>query len=444
MRRFYLHTRKNGIFYAELVDPATGRKMSAKSTGTASRDEALLVVARWLSDGVPTGRLRRRRPLELAFNLESILELIRKTDLTPEDAERIVKALQSRDLVTFSVVKRGPASEPLLTFLARFWNYDESPYVREKLQLGQRIGRNHCYQMESRLAHWKDSFEGRILADVTRQELKAFAAGLAEKSLAPSTRNLIVRAGTTALRWAFENDIIPADPTIGMMHFAGPSAERGILTPAEASKLFSLTWSDERARIGNLLSATTGLRAGEVLALRRQDIGLDRIHVRHSWCTQEGLKSTKTGKERTVPLVSSVRRELLALLDRNPFGESPEAFLFYSDSPARPMDGKTLLRGLQDALIKFSIGTEDDPKRRKEALSAWKARGVCFHSWRHYYARQIADRVDIRTAKLGTGHATDAMLEHYANHRLEEDFSRLAAASGDAFGQILTFPEGTK
>jgi hypothetical protein len=60
MRRYYLHTR-NGIFYAELVTPE-GRKLAARSTGTTTEDEALLVVAEWLKNGVPSGRDRNHRP----------------------------------------------------------------------------------------------------------------------------------------------------------------------------------------------------------------------------------------------------------------------------------------------------------------------------------------------------------------------------------------------
>jgi integrase len=58
MRRYYLHTRKNGIFYAELVTPE-GNKLTARSTGTKSRDEALLIIAKWLESGIPTGRVRK-------------------------------------------------------------------------------------------------------------------------------------------------------------------------------------------------------------------------------------------------------------------------------------------------------------------------------------------------------------------------------------------------
>jgi hypothetical protein len=62
MRRYYLHTR-NGIFYAELVSPK-GRKLAARSAGTATEDEALLVVADWLKNGVPTDRDRKPRPAD--------------------------------------------------------------------------------------------------------------------------------------------------------------------------------------------------------------------------------------------------------------------------------------------------------------------------------------------------------------------------------------------
>ena len=73
MRRYYLHTRHSGVFYAELVDPQTGRKLTARSIGTRNRDEALLKIAEWLKTGIPTGRVRKPRPLEAAAGIENIL-----------------------------------------------------------------------------------------------------------------------------------------------------------------------------------------------------------------------------------------------------------------------------------------------------------------------------------------------------------------------------------
>ena len=76
-----------------------------------------------------------------------------------------------------------------------------------------------------------------------------------------------------------------ADPRSGsgLMKFSGRPAKRGVLAEEEVGRLFKVRWADERARIGNLTAMSTGLRAGEVLALQVRDIGEDRLHVRHSW-----------------------------------------------------------------------------------------------------------------------------------------------------------------
>jgi hypothetical protein len=55
------------------VDPETGRKLPARSTG--ERDKALLKIAIWKANGLPTGRMRR--PLEAAAGLDAILKPIR-------------------------------------------------------------------------------------------------------------------------------------------------------------------------------------------------------------------------------------------------------------------------------------------------------------------------------------------------------------------------------
>jgi hypothetical protein len=113
-REFYLHTRHNGIYYAEFVDPETGRKLPASSTGERSRDAALLKVAVWKASGLPTGRTRRPRPLEVAAGLDAILKSIRKTDLNGDDALRIVKTLKDRGLIDIAAVKAtGRGAVPL-------------------------------------------------------------------------------------------------------------------------------------------------------------------------------------------------------------------------------------------------------------------------------------------------------------------------------------------
>jgi integrase len=86
----------------------------------------------------------------------------------------------------------------------------------------------------------------------------------------------------------------------------------GVLTVEEAGALFAKPWADGAAMAGNLLSATTGMRQGEVLAVRGGDIGEGVLSVGHSWSAEDGLKSPKNGEARPVPLLPEVREALLA------------------------------------------------------------------------------------------------------------------------------------
>jgi hypothetical protein len=52
VRQYYLHTR-NRIFYVQFTDPATQKRLPTISTGKSNRDDAVMVVALWLKDGIP-------------------------------------------------------------------------------------------------------------------------------------------------------------------------------------------------------------------------------------------------------------------------------------------------------------------------------------------------------------------------------------------------------
>lgn len=440
MRRFSLHRRK-GTYYAQLWNEESCRYLTARSTGAATRNEAFAIVNEWLRTGWPTGRLAKPRTVAAAITLDTILSKLRAAELTPEDAGRVLAVLKERELIDGGAVKAGPGGELFTAFLSRFWTYESSPYVREKLAHGQRIGRRRCYDATKHVrAHWLPAFEGRRLATITRADLRDFGVSLSER-MAPKSVNNVMEVGSVALRWAFENELIPADPTQGVRRFSGTARARGVLTPEEAAALFKVRWKDERARIGNLLAMTTGLRAGEIVALQMRDVAEDRIHVRHSWSEQDGLKGTKTGVERTGMLLPSVRAELLALAAGNPHGSGEDRFLFYSADAARPMRVEILLDGLNRALLRLSLTDDElkDPAKVQQARATWQARGVVFHSWRHYFSARMADRLDARTVMLATGHKTAAMLEHYADHVLEDHLLQLGAAAAEAFGNVVPF-----
>jgi integrase len=306
--------------------------------------------------------------VEAVAGLANILRAIDKTiDLDSEGALQIADALRQRQLIAFPTVKPGKGNVDFVTFLTGFWDYEKSSYVLDKLSHGYSIGQRHCYEMGNRVkTDWASYFMGRTLDTITSVDLKNFSRYLAEpkentekkgrggkrtKNLSPKSIQKIMQSGTTALSWAFREKMIAVDPGDGLLKYIGGSKKRGVLTPAEAKAVFSVRWPDRRAFVANLFSCTTGLRAGEVLALRESDLSSSPyLNITYSWSPIDGLKAPKNGEARTVPLLPEVRELLFDLLKKNPYsGEVEDPFIFYGKLPGKPLDEKVLLKSFKAA-----------------------------------------------------------------------------------------------
>ena len=438
MRRFYLFKRGH-IWYIQLKNPKTGKPLPAKSSGTNDKNEAEFIAGKWLYEGIPTVQTKDPRTNKEIFTLDEILGNLKNVDnLTSHDVKRFLNYFKLQGFISNTQLK-GTTEKTLIEFLNDFWDYEKSFYVQEKKAHGQQITKNYCNDMKRHVKnYWKPYFNDLPLNDLTRQKLKEFGLYLSKtgqikkpkKRLSVSLINNVLKVGKTSLNYAFNNGQIQINPAANLMKFTGDTKRRGILTDSEVEKLFSLKWFNEAARLANLLSMQTGLRSGEILALRIQDISTDRLLVRHSISRTDGLKSTKTNQEREVPLLPETRKMLLDYAKYNPLGVHPTSFIFFQmDNPDRPMRQETLNSNLSKALKEIGI---DKGER--------KARGICFHSWRHFYARKMADVLSERTMKL-TGHKTALMLDHYADHKNEADFQKAIEATSEVFGRVLPFKE---
>ena len=359
-----------------------------------------------------------------ATGIEKILKAIQKTDLNSDDALRIVQTLKNRGLLSITAVKPGNGMILFTEFLEKFWDYKSSAYIREKLARGHRIGKRHSYDSKSSFnRYWEPVFKGRTLYSITRQDLKAFSLSLADKGLAPSSINKIMCVGNTALLWAYREGFISADPTEGLISFSGEVKKRGVLTPLEAQALFAHTWKDERAYVGNLLACTTGLRLGEVIALKREDIEERAINVRHSWSSYDGLKCPKNGETRRAPLLPEVRDALLSLADKNPHTHG--RFIFYGKLMDKPAVPRLFRSGLQNALKEIGIDA--------------RKRDIVFHSHRHFWAARMSDRMTADQVCRVTGHKSKAVFEAYANHITEKNIEEVGKVGAEVFKNILPF-----
>jgi integrase len=168
------------------------------------------------------------------------------------------------------------------------------------------------------------------------------------------------------------------------------------------------------------------MRSGEVLALKLEDIGERVLNVRHSWSEFDGLKAPKNGESRKVFLYPEVKAKLLELAQNNPHGS--EGFIFYGSLEDKPVDRNVLLDGLHDALCDIKINP--------------KVRGIVFHSWRHYWAARMADRMEADKLSRITGHKSRAVFEEYADHITEENLEEVGRVGAEVFENILHFRKG--
>jgi integrase len=185
-----------------------------------------------------------------------------------------------------------------------------------------------------------------------------------------------------------------------------------------------------RLRIPAMVSLFSGMRLGEVLALRWSRTDLDRkvIEVREALEQTKAhgirFKSAKTRAGRrdiTLPdiLVDALREHRKAQLEQRMHlgaGRLPDDALLFSD-----LDGKPLSPNAQSAAwadFAQSIGMPE----------------VTFHALRHTHASQLIDAgVDIVTISKRLGHAKpDITLRVYA-HLFRNDDSKAAAAINAAF-----------
>jgi integrase len=392
----------------------------------------------WLKDGIPGKSGAVSLP---AFSLR---DAIRGGKFTLEDVEFLCKELQRQGLLVNFTLAGTRAAVPFVDFLLNFWDFDSSQYVKEKRAHGQTIGRHHCDGHQGYIERfYKPYFNDRPLNSISREDIKSFSLSLTQvrtrpeglkghfaEKLSTEYTNKILIAGTTALGWAFREGLIPTNPAAGIMRFSVTPKKRGVLTPAEAKILFSAEWPNRQAFTASLLAATTGLRLGEILAIRKNDVGGKILNIQHSWSSYESrLKNTKTGEERRVPLLPQVKEKLLALVQENPHGDENEnPYIFYGILPDRPIDGKVLLNGLHAACKAAGIDS--------------LGRNVCFHSWRHYFASRMVDTMAPDAVKRITGHASKSVFEEYASHVTAENLEEMAEATEKTFSNILSFRKG--
>jgi integrase len=410
----------------------TGAYLPPVSTRQTDEAAAIKTAYDWFRNGVPY----KDKAVDLKeYTLRNLAK-----EATSADAELIVKELKRRGLLKSAVLTDTKQDRDFAEFITNFWDYDQSPYIREKLRKNHGIHKRYCHeQLGVVKKYWVPYFAGKLLGEITRQDIETFIEyfeTLPETSgvripQSAKRRNIIIQAGTIALSWAFNKEIIDKDVTQGIIWFSGKAAERQILSPELAAAVFKAQWKDERARLATMVAMVTGMRAGEIQGLRVQDLGKDCLYIKHSWNRWDGLKSTKTNESRTVEVpFPGLMQDLLALAATNPHGQGMDGYIFWAEKlPDKPMEASLFVDGLREALILSGMSKES-------------AKAYTFHGWRHYFTSYMRERVTEKLLQQQTGHKTLVMLNHYSGHKIAGDRERIQQAQIETFGGLLPDSSG--
>ena len=417
---FSLFKRADRSCYSVSFKDANGKYLRPVSTGKRTEDEALQIAFQMLRDGIPQ-KQKAVTVQDLSFK-----DMVRKVN-TGTQVEAILDELRRLGWVKGLVVKDTEAAIDFIPFLKTFWDWETSPYIEEKLRKSHGIHKRHCkLQSQAITLHWEPFFKGKVLGEISAKEIDAFIKHMGTKNLSAERRNVIIKAGTKPLRWAFAKGMIAIDPTRGHILYSGDEQKRQILTPTTAAALFRLEWKNKRAKLANMVAAVTGMRAGEILALRLQDLGPDCLYVKSSWNDEDKLKPTKNNEPRTVYIpFPDIMNGLFEQAKKNPYEVSPNSFVFWADyNKEKPMLDQSCLDALRKSLVRIGFSQDEAAK-------------YMFHGWRHFFTSYMINKLDKKLLKSQTGHKTDIMLAHYADHETVGDKEIIQAKQLETFAGIM-------
>jgi integrase len=175
-------------------------------------------------------------------------------------------------------------------------------------------------------------------------------------------------------------------------------------------------------------------KCNRLLALKAENIGEEYLTIESSFSKLDGLKSTKTDEPRIVPVIPALRDAMRNLVQLNPHGNG---YVFFGEKKQHPLNSDAPLRELKRMLITLYAGDNPSEEKIKDAEEYWAKRNVVFHSWRHFYASRMTDKLEARKVMLATGHKTESVFKGYSDHALESDLMDVAVTTGEVFGNLL-------
>lgn len=228
------------------------------------------------------------------------------------------------------------------------------------------------------------------------------------RALSNSTKNRIMVTLHGILRRACKVFGLSANPASGIeRHPVRLTGDIDVFSPEEVWALVRVAVSEQDAAIF-LTAAFTGLRRGELIALRWRDVDFTGSVLRVCASFAGGaLTAPKSGKVRSVPLAPEVA-QALAKLSRRELLTGDDDLVFPGE--------------LSDFLDRSALR-----RRYTAALKRAGLRQLRFHDLRHTFGTRMIAKADIRRVQEWMGHADIQTTMRYLHYAPREEDAQLVA-----------------
>jgi integrase len=248
---------------------------------------------------------------------------------------------------------------------------------------------------------------GARLSDLRRVDLQDFADRLCADGLDASTVRNTLMPLRVIFRRAVARGDLAVNPTTGLELPAVEGRRDRIASPAEAQALLGALPERDRALWATALYA--GLRRGELLALRWEDVDLSAgvIHVERSWDAKVGVVAPKSrAARRSVPIAGVLREQLV----QHALRSGRRAGLVFGTSASQPFTPSNV---------------------RKRANATWARAGldpIGLHECRHTFASlMIAAGVNAKALSTYMGHSSVTITYDRYGHLMPGNETEAAA-----------------
>lgn len=283
----------------------------------------------------------------------------------------------------------------LKDFTEDFFVYERCPIVRNAVMHGKHVTKATCDTRRRALDLHILPHLGKLpVSSVTKARINTWLIELPSKDkVSMSTANGSYDCLRQVMDEAVRQGLIHANPCDKVERLGNDSKRRDAFTVKEVWQILGEPedWSNILVRLMCFTAAMTGMRVGEVRALKPECITDTAIHIKASYSEMDGYKTPKNGKERVAPIPPELRDQLR----------------FFS-----PKDGGYIFRVVGEKPISNDYVNRVLKRRMKD--TGIDGKGKSFHSFRSFFNTEMeADNVNEAIIRSVIGHQNVSMTEHY-------------------------------